>query len=115
MSFRTFQSLRQEFSNSEPPKTTLRRSTINILLHKNTQSIESIALAKKMALKIKKNIQKIKKKIHPGDRISCLSPHHPRKRTGTVINITKSGKYSVKWDNGRVSKATVSSKYVQRV
>jgi|TARA_B110001452_G_C14983587_1_gene343830 hypothetical protein len=59
-----------------------------------------------MAQKIKKKAKQIK----VGDRVEWKSPHHPRKRTGTVIKITKTGKYSIEWDNGRVS--TVSSKYV---
>lgn len=110
MTFRTFQSLRQ-FANAETSKPTLRRPTINILLHKNTQPIESTVFAKKIARKIKKKAKQIK----AGDRVEWKSPHHPRKRTGTVIKITKTGKYSIKWDNGRVPKSTVSSKYVHRV
>jgi len=110
MSFRTFQ--RQEFSNSEPTKPTLRRPTINILLHQNTQSIESITIAKKMAQKIKK---KAKQNIKAGDTVEWKSPRHPRKRTGTVIKITKNGRYTINWDNGRVPQSTVTSKYLHRV
>ena len=115
MSFRTFQ--RQEFSNSEPTKPTLRRPTINILLHQNTQSIESITLAKKMAQKIKKkaNIKKKAKQIKAGDRVKWKSPHHPRKRIGTVLKITKNGRYTINWDHGRVPQSTVTSKYLHRV
>jgi len=96
---------------------TLRRPTINILLDKNTQSIESTVFAKKIARKIKKkaNIKKKDKQIEAGDRVKWKSPRHPRERIGTVLKITKNGRYTIKWDHNRVTQSTVTSKYLHRV